>query len=106
MRRKPLPVLADPGYWMFLDSPIRAFLNIQHQVSSIGPENATVSNIFPMPVEAILCNVRVKNAPPYGSNRQFTCQIIGTGHPSFSAPKWVNIDTSGDLSITVTVHTK
>jgi len=54
LQRKPLPVLADTGYWfldiyppqddwMFLDFTIRAFLNIpakdgifdQHQASSI-----------------------------------------------------------------------
>ena len=44
---------------MFLDFIIRAFLNIQYQASSVGPENATVSNIPAMPVETILCNVRV-----------------------------------------------
>jgi hypothetical protein len=44
---------------MFLDFIIRAFLNIQYQASSIGPKNATVSSISAMPVERILCNVRV-----------------------------------------------
>jgi len=31
--QKPLSVLADNGYWMFLDITICAFLNIQHQGS-------------------------------------------------------------------------
>jgi hypothetical protein len=44
---------------MFLEFTISALLNIQHQVSSICPENATISSISAMPVETFLCNVRV-----------------------------------------------
>jgi hypothetical protein len=34
-RRKPLALWIDPGYWVFVDFIPDAFLNIQHQVSSI-----------------------------------------------------------------------
>jgi hypothetical protein len=49
---------------MFLDFIISVLLDIQHQVSSICPEKASVSRISVMLDDKNLCNVRVYCVPP------------------------------------------
>jgi len=63
-QRKPLPVLADSGYWLFLDFAIRAFLNIQHLASSIDLVKATawrLSSLLAIQINATLELTFIRN---------------------------------------------